>query len=224
MRRRYPTELVWIWLLYLGSGYLNALTLILFSETAVGQTGRMTNMVYNFFQSEYTLALQLLLLSIAFLCGAVISGTIYSREEFDPRSRRIGWISILSGIGLVIVDTIPGMSVFIMLYICLILGIQNSLYVSYKGASVSSTALTSVFSNLGRSIGNIIRGEKDSFQRVVYFSGDIIFHVIGAAFSFFIYWNNEFWLLEVGMLLYLIIGIYFLIFRNSFIVDGSSLG
>ena len=58
MEKRISKELIWVWLLYLSAGYLNALTLLLFSETAVGQTGRMTSMVFHFFQNKEKMAYQ----------------------------------------------------------------------------------------------------------------------------------------------------------------------
>lgn len=224
VRKRLSKDVIWIWFLYLGAGYLNALTLILFSETAVGQTGRMTNMVNYFFQSNYSMALQLLLLSFAFLAGSIISGLIFSRNDFDPTNKYIGWISIVSGLGLVIVDFIPGLSNMIIYYISLLLGIQNSLYISYRDSSVSSTALTSVFSNFGSAIGSAIRGEEESRQRALFFSVDILSHIVGAALCLTVSFYSETLLLEVGTVIYLIIGFYFLAFRNDFTVDGSSVG
>lgn len=224
MRRRLSKEIIWIWFLYLGAGYLNALTLLLFSETAVGQTGRMTNMVNYFFQSDFTMAFQLLLLSLSFLAGSIISGLIFSRNDFNPTNKYIGWISIVSGLGLVIVDFLPDVSNMIIYYISLLLGIQNGLYVSYRNSSVSSTALTSVFSNFGAAIGSAIRGEEESRQRALYFSVDILSHIIGAALCLGVSLYSDYLLLEVGTLIYLIIGLYFFVFRDDFTIDGSSVG
>lgn len=224
MRRRLSKEIIWIWFLYLGAGYLNALTLLLFSETAVGQTGRMTNMVNYFFQSDFTMAFQLLLLSLSFLAGSIISGLIFSRNDFNPTNKYIGWIAIVSGLGLVIVDFLPDASNMIIYYISLMLGIQNSLYVSYRDSSVSSTALTSVFSNFGSAIGSVIRGEEESRQRVLFFSVDILSHIVGAALCLSVSLYSDYLLLEVGTLIYLIIGLYFFVFRDDFTIDGSSVG
>ena len=79
--RKYPKKLVWVWMLYLSAGYSNALTLTLFSETAVGQTGRLTNMIYYYFQEEWSIAFPLLLLSTAFLVGAIIGGFIFPKKS-----------------------------------------------------------------------------------------------------------------------------------------------
>lgn len=224
MKRINFPEVIWVWLLFLSSGYLNALTLLLFSETAVGQTGRMTNMVYSFTQSDYSEAIQLLLLSIAFLTGAVISGTVFSRRNFDPRSKKLGGSLILIGIGLVVIDSVPGFSSLVMYYVCLVLGIQNSFYISYRGSSVSSTALTSVFSNFGAAMGAVIRGEKNSFPRVLYFSADILSHIAGAAICFVVSAWNQSYLMIAGMGLYLVAGVFFFIFRDNFTVEEDSIG
>jgi uncharacterized membrane protein YoaK (UPF0700 family) len=225
MKKRYPKELIWVWLLYLSAGYLNALTLILFSETAVGQTGRTTNMIYYFFQASYSLGLRLLILSLCFLAGSVIYGILFSRIDFNPQSRRIGWFSIFTGAIFVGLDLIPGLSPLVLYYVCIMLGFQNSLNISYRGSTVSSTVITSVISNFGSAMGNYLRGEKEgSLPRVFYFSSNILAHILGSSLCFMVYFTNEFWLLEVAMLIYLIIGIHFLIFRKDFTVEGTSIG
>ncbi len=224
MSKRISKELIWVWLLYLSAGYLNALTLLLFSETAVGQTGRMTSMVFHFFQNNEKMAYQLLFLSIAFLAGAVLSGLFFSRRKFDPQNKKVGWVPILLGTGLILVDFIPDLSPFVLYYVCLLLGVQNSLYVSYRNSSVSSTALTSAISNFGAAIGNLVRGEKESVQRIIYFSGDVLAHILGASLCFALALYNNRLLLEMGALLYIIIGGYFWFFRKDFSIDGSSIG
>lgn len=225
MKKTFSKELSWIWLLYLSAGYLNALTLLLFSETAVGQTGRTTNMLYYFFQADYSLGLRLLILSLCFLGGSVIYGLVFPRKEFNPQGKRIGWFLIVMGIGLIGLDFIPGLSPLVLYYVCIILGFQNSLNISYRGSSVSSAVITSVISNFGSAMGNYLRGEKEgSLQRAFYFSSDILAHIIGSSLCFIVYFTNEFWLLEVATLIYIVIGIHFLIFRKDFVVNGTSIG
>ena len=54
------------------------------------------------------------------------------KKAFNPRSRRFGWILIGMAFGLFILDVIPGLSSTIMYYVCIMLGIQNSLVVRYR--------------------------------------------------------------------------------------------
>lgn len=84
--------------------------------------------------------------------------------------------------------------------------------------------LTFVFSNFGAAMGSVVRGEKESVQRIFYFSSDILAYIMGAILCFTVHLYSELILLEVGTLLYLVVGIYFLIFRKDFSVDGSSVG
>lgn len=217
----YSKKLLWIWLLYLSAGYLNALTLTLFSETVVGQTGRLTNMIYYFFQEKWTVALSLLLFSAAFLMGSVIGGLIFPKNTFNPRSKRFGWALIVMGIGLIIMDSLPGFPLIIMYYVCTMLGIQNSLFLSYRGIPVFSVVVTSVFSSLGSAVGNRLRGEKQATNRIIYFSSALLAYVIGAGLCFLVYFKIPYQLLEVVVALYLVSGFYFLKYRNEFFVKKT---
>lgn len=208
--------LIWVRGLYLTAGYLNALTLLLFNETAVGQTGRMTNIVYYTFLSEWDMVIPLLLLSGSFLGGAILGGFIFPDNAFNQHSRIFGWTLILMGIGLTIFGEIPVLNPYLIYFVCVILGIQNSLAVTYKGFSISSVVLTSVFSNFGVSVAKFIQGNKKAAQDAYYHGGNIINHIIGAILSILFFLQDYDWMILFISVIYIIMGVYYFKFNEEF--------
>lgn len=208
--------LFWVRGLYLTAGYLNALTLLLFNETAVGQTGRTTNIIYFSFLQEWDIVIPLLLLSGSFLIGAILGGFIFPDDAFNQHSKTFGWVLIAMGIGITIFGEIPILNPYLMYFVCIILGIQNSLAVTYRGFSISSVVITSVFSNFGVAAAQYVKGNKEKKSDAFYHGGNILFHVIGAILSIFFYLQNYDWMILFITVIYLIMGMYYFQFNQEF--------
>lgn len=208
--------LVWVRLLYLTAGYLNALTLLLFGETAVGQTGRMTNLVYHAFQSNEEMVLSLFYLSGSFLLGAIAGGFIFPKDAFNIHHPIFGWASFFVGMGLIIFGVIPILNPYFIYFVCFVLGIQNSLGVKYKIFAVSSVVITSVFSNFGVSIAHYLRGDKSALGRSLYHGGNILCHVVGASFCCLFFLEIYELMIPFIVLTYAFMGFYYLKFKSEF--------
>lgn len=208
--------LIWVRSLYFTAGYLNALTLLLFGETAVGQTGRMTNLVYHAFQSNEEMVLSLFYLSGSFLLGAIAGGFIFPKDAFKAHVSIFGWVAMVAGVFLFLFGRLPILNPYLIYFVCFVLGMQNSLGVKYKVFSVSSVVITSVFSNFGVSLAHYLKGDRSALHSSLYHFGNILFHVIGASLCCLLFLYYYEWMLPFIVLTYLGMGLYYLKFRFEF--------
>lgn len=170
---------LWISSLALLGGGMNAFAILQFALTASHITGSITristDLIYN-----NMLHLEIMLsLVCSFFLGAIVSGIIIgSGRDFELR-KRYGDTFIFIGVLLKFIDYyIYGKLIFVFV-LAFALGIQNGLFIRYKGMVIRTTHMTGTVTDLGVVIGHYLRGNKDITWKIKYYAINILSFIIG---------------------------------------------
>ncbi|MBZ6527630.1 DUF1275 domain-containing protein [Aerococcaceae bacterium DSM 111021] len=126
-----------IWVLWLRfiAGYINVMTILLFAQMLAGHTGSLTTAAMLFADGDIDAMFQVLWMTASFFIGTIVSGYFYPTDRFQPRLQ-YGNFLIVMGIILLLFDWFGYSSLIFLTYISLSLGIQNGMFVFYKGLVV----------------------------------------------------------------------------------------
>jgi len=101
--------------------------------------------------------LQIFMLLFAYLIGTVISGFLFPDQQFKLK-RRYGWIEIIISLLIVFGSIYIKDSNWYLLETTMILGLQNGMFVYYKGIIVRTTHMTGNLTDTGLAIGRALAG------------------------------------------------------------------
>jgi len=227
MEKRNIFIVLWIAQLTFLSGFLNGGSLLLYSNALSHHTGNLTRAAAALSRADFYAAAGLLLLPVSFFAGAFLSGLLFHEKNF-ALSKRYG--ILLMSFSLVFATvrlfTFPlGLTCAI---ICVILGIQNGMFIFYKGILIRTTHLSGYLTDAALCLGGALRnktatGKKKSvdiprpdtentapIKRVPFYLFNIVCFMSGAAcsvhtriYSFFL----------TAALLYFVCGLYYFVLR-----------
>lgn len=159
---------LWLNLLTCSGGFLNTLGIIIFGDSISHFSGNISRLAIEYENFNYLHADRIVHLLISYFLGAVLSGIILNSQEFSFR-HRYGIIIMVIG------ATILGL--YLLFYNTLIfeyslpflLGVQNGLFISYKGIIVRTTHITGNLTDAGVYLGRVIRGERQDSWRILFY-------------------------------------------------------
>lgn len=215
----------WIFLLTATAGFMNAVAIILFSVTNSHHTGNLTNSMILLLQGDFRRLLRLLLLLFAFLGGTILSGYLFPEQVFKLK-RRYGYIQIGSGIAIAIGNAVITNTWWYMLGTTFILGLQNGMFVYYKGIIVRTTHMSGNLTDAGLAIGRSLAGRTSELWKARFQFINVFFFVTGAFIATVLLFFTEIDIWLVASCLYLFLGfLYFLLYHhaNYFIIKNKHL-
>ena len=171
--------------LALGAGAVNAIAIMGFNHQGVSHlSGISTLLGIDAANADASSAVMLVLVLLAFLVGAAISGFV-----IGGRSLSLSWryaVALFGEAALLVAAMflLIGGSALGHLLASAACGLQNALTSTYSGAVVRTTHVTGLFTDLGVSLGLRLRGEPWDRRRVwlslALISGFILGGVVGA--------------------------------------------
>lgn len=188
MKRKNIAVLIWIAVLTLVSGLLNGTGMLLYISTFSHHTGNLTRAALEIAHFEFLSALRTLLLPAAFLAGAFISGILFYEKNFTF-SKRYGILLMSFSLVLGSLAFLKSGPLLTSVLISMILGIQNGMFIFYKGILIRTTHFTGYLTEAGFCLGSFIRGtpsggsRRRELKRSIFYLISILCFILGSVSS-----------------------------------------
>jgi len=208
--------LLWIYSLTFLSGMVNTITLVYFSLTVSHFTGTISNFSAAIAQGNFSKAIPLFLMIIAFAMGSFISGFFTNEREFNLQ-KRYGFILVVLGILLGVLRIIFNHPKFIfLLFLPFMLGIQNGMMLSYKEVVVRTTHMSGNITDFGAYMGHFFKGNKKDLKKALYSLCNILSFILGGIIGVIFYRKFNYNFFYVIAVLYILCGFFYFFIRKSF--------
>lgn len=214
LKRLLQPDIIWLLSLRFIAGYLSALTIIIFSQMVAGHTGSITNLAMNLVVGDYSDMLRVLLIILSFFLGTIASGFIYPKENKNTQ-RKYSPYFFITGIIFIIVSQNNYHSFHFLAYITFVLGLQNGMFVYYKGLIVRTTILTGPITDIGTAIGKSLRGYDLDHWKLHFHSANVVFYFLGALLGTFLTYFTSWNALIVAGLIDIAIAIFSLFIKTD---------
>ncbi len=208
--------LSWIGILSFIGGFVNVYGIITIGLTLTHFTGDLSKSAMLISEhGDVNHLLKVVEGLLLFLLGNIIAGMIVGERNFNGK-RRYG-VTFLS-IGLFLLLTyIFFLNTNIFSYVlCFTIGVQNGLFITYRGVLVRTSHITGSISDFGVHLGYKLRGVPfDNIKLYYYFVTTVFFFLggFGSKILYDIYGKPSILIIP---LLYFIVGGYYMRFRNDF--------
>lgn len=170
---------LWISLLAFLGGGMNAFAILEFSLTASHITGSVTRISTDLVYYNIPHLKIMLGLVVAFFTGAIVSGIIIgSGRDFELR-KRYGDTFIFIGVLLKLLDIYLYTEVLFVFILAFSLGLQNGLFIRYRGMVIRTTHMTGTVTDLGVVIGHYLRGNREITWKMKYYAMNILSFITG---------------------------------------------
>ncbi len=205
---------IWISLLSAVAGFINLSTMNLRNTSTTHYSGNLSKWVLALFQSDF-LSMRLLGgMILCFFLGGVFSGILFSDRIFLPR-KRYGWVLFFMGVALPFMMCILKSITLRLYYIALNMGIQNSMFIIYRGMLVRTTHFTGYLSDAGFELGRAISGNRESLKKVSFYLGNILWFCVGGFLGLATSNTLGSDVLFIPSVCYIVMGLYFLDMRHE---------
>lgn len=208
--------LFWIGTLSFISGYANVYGIILIGLTLTHFSGDVSKAAIHL-ASHSSLDEQIIKIIFGlflFLAGNIFAGLLIGERAFNMK-KRYGFVFIGIGLAIFLTYILFGHNKNFAYILCFTTGIQNGLFMTYKGILIRTSHITGSISDLGVYIGYKLRGIKVDNIKIYYYLTTIIAFFVGGVFAGYLYEKFENDAIILVPLLYFIVGAgYFQIKRD----------
>ena len=208
--------LFWIGTLSFISGYANVYGIILIGLTLTHFSGDVSKAAIHL-ASHNSLDEQIVKIIFGlflFLAGNIFAGLLIGERAFNMK-KRYGFVFIGIGFSIFLTYILFGHNKNFAYILCFTTGIQNGLFMTYKGILIRTSHITGSISDLGVYIGYKLRGIKVDNIKIYYYLTTIIAFFVGGVFAGYLYEKFENDAIILVPLLYFMVGAgYFQIKRD----------
>lgn len=210
-KKQEPFFVIWLGLLSLLSGIVNMTTLLIFATPSAHMTGNLSHFLLAIASGNLEQAVHLLVLIGCFCVGGICCGLIFSEKIFRLANRYGVLLMGISGI-LWLSDWYQWQSYWLYL-LTFTVGLQNGLFIYYRGMIVRSSHFTGYLTDIGFALGRLFRGYSEEWEKIIFYLSSILCFLGGGliAYSMMQYFFDRCMLVISGG--YLITGIYYFLFR-----------
>lgn len=207
---------LWISLLALLGGGMNTFALLQFSLAASHITGNVTKISTDLVDFNIPHLKIMIGLVISFFTGAIVSGVIVGTgRDFELR-KRYGDTFIFIGILLKILDIYLYTEVLFIFILTFALGLQNGLFIRYRGLVIRTTHMTGTVTDLGVVIGHYLRGNREGTWKMKYYAMNIFSFVAGGVLVGFGLKYLGRGILNYMSIAYILSGVYYFLLRDRY--------
>lgn len=209
------TLLYWINSLTFLSGALNVTAMIAFSISVSHLTGNLSKVPIDFANGNISNLLKVAGILFAFLAGSAVAGFLIGGKEFKLK-KRYGWtFEVMATLLILSYKLLYGSFSFVLL-LGFIMGLQNGLFIMYKGTVIRTTHVTGSVTDLGIYIGHYLKGDKSVAWRLRYYVYNIISFTVGGgvgAIGYSLFLEKFFYFFIIG---YIIEGAFYFRIRKKY--------
>ncbi|MEB3754253.1 YoaK family protein [Acinetobacter sp. MD2(2019)] len=150
------------------AGMINALGLLnIWHQTVSHMTGNVSQLGISIANGQYQSALYGACVILSFVLGSLYSGYILGSSHFQL-GRQYGIPLVLTALCIFLCWLIiPYYPRYALLWACVGMGVQNAMVSHYKGAIIRTTHLTGLLTDLGLTLGYLLRGLDIEKRRLV---------------------------------------------------------
>lgn len=204
----------WIFLLTFVAGFMNIASVLTVSMTTSHHTGNLTNMVIQVATGDFSRLLSAITVLASYFVGTIFSGFLFPDQRFKAKIR-YSWIQIFCGFLLSTVAIFHLRYWMILAIVPFILGLQNGMFVFYKGIIVRTTHMTGNITDAGLAIGRVLAGRKSELWKVRFQLMNVISFVGGGFLGKFVFLYTDWNIWLIGGCLYLFTGtLYFFLHHH----------
>ncbi|WP_410207576.1 YoaK family protein [Fusobacterium sp.] len=199
----------WIYMLCFFGGFINTVSVVKYSYTISHFTGNTSKVAINIASGNIMEVLKLIFIMVSFMIGATISGYMVEGREFNLK-RRYGYSFVALGLGLLILYSIARNSWIFFYYLPFMMGVQNGLFISYKGVVVRTSHVSGSVTDAGVYLGHCLRGKSDDRWKGFFCFYMVLAFLLGGFFGVESYvWLKSKVFILVGFGYIFIAGVYF---------------
>ncbi|MGL4567648.1 MAG: YoaK family protein [Fusobacteriaceae bacterium] len=147
-------------LCFLGS-FINTMGFIKYSSPVSNVTGIFVKGIYSILEGRMDIFKYIMTIPVVFLVGSIISGVFFSKKVSDLNRKYAIYLLFLGSFLSLSTLLFRGENYFLY-FLALVTGMQNGMYLNYKGIICRTTHMTGTITDLGATIGNIIVGNRDN--------------------------------------------------------------
>ncbi|MGI5172238.1 DUF1275 domain-containing protein [Treponema sp. OMZ 840] len=208
--------LIWTAALTFVSGLLNGTGFLLYASALSHHTGNLTRAAVELSQLNVRSALYILTLPASFFTGAFISGLLFHEKNFEF-SKRYGILLMSFSLIFMYLGVFNTADIPSTVFMCLILGIQNGMFIFYKGILIRTTHFTGYLTDAALCLGSAFCGtagsekKKNDLKKSLFYLLSILCFTAGGMFSVFIKAPGVFF---AAALIYFICGLCYFTLRK----------
>lgn len=207
--------LIWICVLSFIGGYVDVYGMLTVAFPLTHFTGSVAKLALEGFEIRIDKEVfQLAVALFFFILGNIIAGLLIGERQFSFR-KRYGIVYITIGILVfTMFQLFHGDKSFAYL-LSIGIGVQNGLFITYKGILVRTSHLTGAISDLGVYIGYLLRGKHFDTWKIFYYTLSLFSFFFGGITSklmYDIYGKQSVYAVSVG---YILIGVSYLFLRKK---------
>lgn len=207
---------LWIYSIGFMSAYINMATLLHYSYAVSHCTNNFVSIFFDASKHDYSTTIIMTVICAMFICGGVAAAFINGSREFDIR-HRYGEAQIVSGL-------VIGFSYWLLgaqggefiATMSFMMGFQNALIYSYRGAIFKPSHITTTFSNLGQYIGDFIMNKPESKRLVSFEVHLVVAFAAGTVTALVISKFMHGSLFLLATVAYIFLGLFYLALREAY--------
>ncbi len=208
--------LIWIAALTFVSGLLNGTGFLAYASALSHHTGNITRAAVELSRLNIHSALHILTLPASFFTGAFISGLLFHEKNFEF-SKRYGILLMSFSLVFMYLGVFNTAAIPSTVFMCLVLGIQNGMFIFYKGILIRTAHFTGYLTDAALCLGSVFRGraegdkKKSDLKKSLFYLLNILCFAAGGMCSVFIKVPDVFF---IAALLYFICGLCYFTLRK----------
>ncbi|MDY2986484.1 MAG: YoaK family protein [Peptoniphilus sp.] len=200
----------WIYWMTMLTGAINVYAIKELGTPITHHTGNSSEIAISLYEN-LDIPYRLFILLGSFFIGSALSGILYYDKVRIPK-KRYGISLIVGGSALIFTDFLNFESSMLFL-ISLLIGMQNGMFIKYKGTLIRTSHVTGYLTDAGFALGSYIRGRETEFWKVKFYILSIVFFIVGGFVGYIILENFNKPLGAIGVL-YLLCGGYYFYLRE----------
>ena len=166
------------------AGFVNGIFFITAGTAVSHHTGNLTRFVLGLSKGAIAEVITMLALLLSFSTGSCVSGIIFRNQTCSLRRYSILLVLFAAAfLGIAIVR--PPLLLTLALT-CAVLGAQNGMFIPHGGVLIRTSHFTGYLTDVGRSFGMLLCGQKRQTERCLLYLSGIICFVAGVGTASFL--------------------------------------
>lgn len=196
-------------------GFINTISIVKYSYTVSHFTGHISKAAINIGNGNFTEVLKIFSIIIAFVIGSTVSGYLVDGREFNLK-RRYGFSMLILGFVLLLLFFIAKNTPIFFYYLPFMVGVQNGLFISYKGVVVRTSHISGSITDAGVYLGHCLKGKKEDKWKVYFCIYTVFFFLLGSFFGIEFYFLLKDLVFVIAGIGYISIAIIYFSLRHRY--------
>ncbi len=179
MRVLHRLLLNWIYMLCFLGGFINTISIAKYSYTVSHFTGHVSKVAINLKEGNFLEVLKIISIIFSFVLGSTISGYLVGGREFNLK-KRYGYCVFTLGCGLLFFYITMKDNLIFFYYLPFMIGVQNGLFISYKGVVVRTSHVSGNLTDAGVYVGHYLKGRKEEKWKVYFCIFTVLIFLLGS--------------------------------------------